>query len=159
MEAGRQVHSGAGAVAIAQLFHCGRVAWPEVNPASRIIAPSAVAPKQTNPLTGKPYPVPDEMSRFDIEHVVHGFVETAKGAIAAGFDGVEIHGAHGYLITQFLSTYSNQRTDDYGGPVENRFRFAREIDPGRTTRRAPGSPADIPHLELGDRRHGGVAVR
>ena len=117
----------AGAVAIAQLFHCGRVAWPEVNPASRIIAPSAVAPKQTNPLTGKPYPVPDEMSRFDIEHVVHGFVETAKGAIAAGFDGVEIHGAHGYLITQFLSTYSNQRTDDYGGPVENRFRFAREI--------------------------------
>ena len=67
------------------------------------------------------------MSRFDIEHVVHGFVETAKGAMAAGFDGVEIHGAHGYLITQFLSTYSNQRTDDYGGPVENRFRFAREI--------------------------------
>jgi len=114
-------------VAIAQLFHCGRVAWPEVNPAGRIIAPSAIAPKQKNPLTGKPYPVPDEMSRFDIEHVVHGFVETAKGAMAAGFDGVEIHGAHGYLITQFLSTYSNQRTDDYGGSVENRFRFARDI--------------------------------
>jgi 2,4-dienoyl-CoA reductase-like NADH-dependent reductase (Old Yellow Enzyme family) len=117
----------AGAVAIAQLFHCGRVAWPEVNPAGRIIAPSAIAPRQKNPLTGKPYPVPDEMSRFDIEHVVHGFVETAKGAMAAGFDGVEIHGAHGYLITQFLSTYSNQRTDDYGGSVENRFRFARDI--------------------------------
>ncbi|HSD94935.1 MAG TPA: NADH:flavin oxidoreductase [Syntrophales bacterium] len=117
----------AGAVAIAQLFHCGRVAWPEVNPAGRIIAPSAIAPKQKNPLTGKPYPVPDEMSRFDIEHVVQGFVESAKGAMAAGFDGVEIHGAHGYLITQFLSTYSNQRTDDYGGSVENRFRFARDI--------------------------------
>jgi 2,4-dienoyl-CoA reductase-like NADH-dependent reductase (Old Yellow Enzyme family) len=117
----------AGAVAIAQLFHCGRVAWPEVNPAGRIIAPSAIAPKQKNPLTGKPYPVPDEMSRFDIEHVVNGFIETAKGAMAAGFDGVEIHGAHGYLITQFLSTYSNQRTDEYGGSVENRFRIAREI--------------------------------
>ena len=122
------VHTeGRRPVAMMQIFHCGRVAWPEVNPAGRIIAPSAVAPKQKNPLTGKPYPVPDEMSRFDIEHVVHGFVETAKGAVAAGFDGVEIHGAHGYLITQFLSTNSNQRTDDYGGPVENRFRFAREI--------------------------------
>jgi 2,4-dienoyl-CoA reductase-like NADH-dependent reductase (Old Yellow Enzyme family) len=109
------------------LFHCGRVAWPEVNPAGRIIAPSPIAPKQKNPLTGKPYPVPDEMSRFDIEHVVQGFVETAKGAMAAGFDGVEIHGAHGYLITQFLSTYSNGRTDDYGGSVENRFRLARDI--------------------------------
>jgi 2,4-dienoyl-CoA reductase-like NADH-dependent reductase (Old Yellow Enzyme family) len=117
----------AGAVAVAQLFHCGRVAWPEVNPAGRVLAPSAVAPKQKNALTGKSYPVPDEMSRFDIGHVVNGFVETAKGAIAAGFDGVEIHGAHGYLITQFLSTYSNHRTDEYGGSVENRFRFARDI--------------------------------
>ncbi len=116
-----------GAVAIAQLFHCGRVAWPEVNPAGRIIAPSAIAPKPKNPLTGKPYPVPDEMSRFDIEHVINGFVETAKGAMAAGFDGVEIHGAHGYLITQFLSTDSNSRTDEYGGSVENRFRIARDI--------------------------------
>jgi 2,4-dienoyl-CoA reductase-like NADH-dependent reductase (Old Yellow Enzyme family) len=116
-----------GAVAIAQLFHCGRVAWPEVNPAGRIIAPSAIAPKPKNPLTGKPYPVPDEMSRFDIEHVVNGFVETAKGAMAAGFDGVEVHGAHGYLITQFLSADSNSRTDEYGGFVENRFRIARDI--------------------------------
>jgi len=116
-----------GALSMMQIFHCGRVAWPEVNPAGRTIAPSAIAPKQKNPLTSEPYPVPDEMSRFDIEHVVNGFVETAKGAVAAGFDGVEIHGAHGYLITQFLSTYSNHRSDDYGGPVESRFRFAREI--------------------------------
>ena len=117
----------AGAVAVAQLFHCGRVAWPEVNPAGRVIAPSANAPKPKNPLTGKPYPVPDEMSRFDIEHVVNGFVETAKGAMAAGFDGVEVHGAHGYLITQFLSADSNSRSDEYGGSVENRFRIARDI--------------------------------
>ena len=116
-----------GSIAIMQMFHCGRMAWPEVNPANRIIAPSPLTPKQDNPLTGEPYPVPDEMSRFDIEHVLNGFVETARGAVAAGFDGIEIHGAHGYLINQFLSSYCNQRTDSYGGTVENRYRFAHEI--------------------------------
>jgi 2,4-dienoyl-CoA reductase-like NADH-dependent reductase (Old Yellow Enzyme family) len=116
-----------GSVAIMQMFHCGRMAWPEVNPANRSIGPSPLAPNQDNPLTGKPYPIPDEMSLFDIEHVINGFVETARGAVAAGFDGIEIHGAHGYLINQFLSSYCNQRSDSYGGSVENRFRFAREI--------------------------------
>ena len=116
-----------GSIAILQMFHCGRMAWPEVNPANRSIAPSPLTPKQDNPLTGKPYPVPDEMNRFDIEHVINGFVETARGAVAAGFDGIEIHGAHGYLINQFLSSYCNQRTDSYGGTVENRYRFAHEI--------------------------------
>ena len=116
-----------GAVSIMQMFHCGRMAWPEINPANRVIAPSAISPRQKNPLTGEPYAVPDEMSLFDIEHVISGFVETAKGAIAAGFDGIEIHGAHGYLINNFLSSYSNQRTDEYGGSVENRYRFAHEV--------------------------------
>ena len=116
-----------GSVSIMQMFHCGRVAWPEVNPAGRIIAPSPVIPRQDNPLTGKPYPVPDEMSVFDIQHVIQGFVATAKGAVAAGFDGVEIHGAHGYLINQFLSNYSNHRTDAYGGSLDNRYRFAHEV--------------------------------
>jgi 2,4-dienoyl-CoA reductase-like NADH-dependent reductase (Old Yellow Enzyme family) len=116
-----------GSIAIMQMFHCGRMAWPEVNPANRAIAPSPLTPKQDNPLTGEPYPVPDVMSRFDIEHVLNGFVETARGAVAAGFDGIEIHGAHGYLINQFLSSYCNQRTDSYGGTVENRYRFAHEI--------------------------------
>jgi len=116
-----------GAVSIMQMFHCGRMAWPEINPANRVIAPSAVSPKQKNPLTGEAYPVPDEMSIFDIEHVITGFVETARGAIAAGFDGIEVHGAHGYLISNFLSSYSNRRTDEYGGSVANRYRFAHEI--------------------------------
>ncbi len=116
-----------GALAIMQMFHCGRMAWPEVNPAHRVIAPSAVAPRQDNPLTSSPYPVPEAMSLFDIEHVTSGFVETAKGAIEAGFDGIEIHGAHGYLISQFLSAYSNRREDDYGGGIENRCRFALEV--------------------------------
>jgi 2,4-dienoyl-CoA reductase-like NADH-dependent reductase (Old Yellow Enzyme family) len=116
-----------GAVSVMQMFHCGRMAWPEINPANRVIAPSAVSPKQKNPLTGEPYPVPDEMSIFDIEHVITGFVETARGAIAAGFDGIEVHGAHGYLISNFLSSYSNRRTDGYGGSIENRYRFAHEV--------------------------------
>lgn len=117
----------AGAVSIMQMFHCGRMAWPEVNPAGRVIAPSAVAPRQDNPLTGAPYPVPDAMNQFDIDHVINGFVETAKGAVAAGFDGIEIHGAHGYLINQFLSGYSNKRSDKYGGSLQNRYRFVHEI--------------------------------
>ncbi|MFH1155742.1 MAG: NADH:flavin oxidoreductase [Pseudomonadota bacterium] len=117
----------AGSVSICQIFHCGRMAWEEVNPAGRVIAPSPVAPRQANPLTGQPYTVPDEMSRFDMDHVIQGFAETAKGAMEAGFDGVEIHGAHGYLISQFLSGYSNRRTDAYGGSMENRFRFAGEV--------------------------------
>ena len=116
-----------GAIAIMQMFHCGRMAWPEVNPAMRVIAPSTVPPKQNNPLTNSPYPVPEAMSLFDINHVIMGFVETAKGAVEAGFDGIEIHGAHGYLISQFLSSYSNHRTDGYGGSVENRYRFASEV--------------------------------
>jgi len=122
-----QAIQGHDSIAILQMFHCGRMAWPEVNPANRIISPSPLTPKQDNPLTGKPYHVPDEMSRLDIEHVINGFVETAKGAVSAGFDGIEIHGAHGYLINQFLSSYCNQRTDSYGGTVENRYRFAHEI--------------------------------
>ncbi len=116
-----------GSKAIMQMFHCGRMAWPEVNPAHRVIAPSRVAPTQDNPLTNSPYPCPEQISHFDIDHVIQGFVETARGAVAAGFDGVEIHGAHGYLISQFLSSYSNKRNDEYGGSEENRFRFAREI--------------------------------
>ena len=116
-----------GAVSIMQMFHCGRMAYPEVNPAGRVIAPSAIAPKQDNPMTGSPYPVPDAMTQFDIDHVIKGFAETARGAVEAGFDGIEIHGAHGYLINSFLSSYSNQRTDAYGGSVENRFRFAHEV--------------------------------
>lgn len=121
-----KIHSHGG-IAIMQMFHCGRMAWPEVNPAGRAIAPSAVAPKQNNPLTGQHYPLPEEMSQFDIDHVINGFVETAKGAVLAGFDGIEVHGAHGYLISQFLSGYSNHRNDSYGGSLENRYRFAHEV--------------------------------
>jgi 2,4-dienoyl-CoA reductase-like NADH-dependent reductase (Old Yellow Enzyme family) len=116
-----------GAVAIMQMFHCGRVATADVNPANRVIAPSPLTPHQNNPLSGAPYPVPDEISLFDMRHVLSGFVETARGAVAAGFDGIEVHCAHGYLLNEFLSGYSNQRRDAYGGSVENRFRFVHEV--------------------------------
>jgi 2,4-dienoyl-CoA reductase-like NADH-dependent reductase (Old Yellow Enzyme family) len=116
-----------GAIAVMQMFHCGRISWPQVNPANRVIAPSPFRLDQNNRLTGEPFPVPDEMTKFDIDHVILGFVETARGAVEAGFDGIEIHGAHGYLVNNFLSSYSNQRTDEYGGTVENRFRFAKEV--------------------------------
>ena len=115
------------AIAIMQMFHCGRMAWPEINPANRVIAPSPITPKQDNPLTGSPYTIPEEMSYFDIKHVITGFVETARGAVEAGFNGVEIHCAHGYLLNQFLSAYSNQRNDSYGGSIENRYRFAHQV--------------------------------
>ncbi len=116
-----------GAVSLCQVFHCGRMAYDGINPANRVIAPSPVAPMQENPMTGAPYPVPEQMSRFDMNHVINGFVETTKGVIAAGFDGLELHCAHGYLLSQFLSTYANRRTDAYGGSMENRYRFVHEV--------------------------------
>ncbi len=116
-----------GAMSICQVFHCGRMAYEGINPANRVIAPSPVAPMQENPMTGMAYPVPDPMSRFDMDHVINGFVETAKGVVAAGFDGLELHCAHGYLLSQFLSSYSNRRTDAYGGSMENRYRFVHEV--------------------------------
>lgn len=116
-----------GAVSICQVFHCGRMAYEGVNPANRVIAPSPIAPKQDNPMTQTPYDRPIEMSRFDMDHVIAGFVETARGVVEAGFDGIELHCAHGYLLNQFLSSYSNQRMDDYGGSMENRFRFIHEV--------------------------------
>ena len=116
-----------GALSICQVFHCGRMAYEGVNPANRVMGPSPIAPSQDNPMTGKPYDRPQEMTRFDMDHVISGFVETARGVIEAGFDGIELHCAHGYLLNQFLSSYSNHRNDDYGGSMENRFRFIHEV--------------------------------
>jgi 2,4-dienoyl-CoA reductase-like NADH-dependent reductase (Old Yellow Enzyme family) len=116
-----------GAVSVCQVFHCGRMAYEGINPVNRVIAPSPIAPSQDNPMTGSPYPVPDQMNRVDMDQVIKGFVETAKGAMAAGFDGLELHCAHGYLLNQFLSAYSNRRGDDYGGSMENRYRFVHEV--------------------------------
>jgi NADPH2 dehydrogenase len=100
-----------------QLAHAGRKC--EVT-TEDIIDPSSIA-------FNEKYKTPREMSREDIKEVVNSFREGAKRAKDAGFDVIEIHGAHGYLINEFMSTLTNKRTDEYGGSVENRARFLKEV--------------------------------
>lgn len=124
----RRVHAAGGRI-IAQLMHAGALSQGSAHQEVRI-APSAVAPRgEMMPEYGGsgPWPVPREMSVEDIEQVRAGFVAAARNAQAAGFDGVEVHGANGYLLDQFLTDYTNLRGDGYGGPVANRVRLAAEV--------------------------------
>ncbi len=124
------VHLAGGRIFV-QLMHTGRVSHPLNMPAgSRILAPSPVAlsgKMWTDAQGEQPYPVPVEMTMDDIQSAIAEYVHSAALAIDAGFDGVELHGANGYLINQFLNTASNRRKDDWGGGIENRIRFAVEI--------------------------------
>lgn len=125
-----RVHAAGGKIFV-QLMHTGRVSHPaNMLAGAKVVAPSAIAaPGEmwTDSNGMQPYPVPVEMTEDDIKQAIAEFVSGAKNAIAAGFDGVELHAANGYLIDQFLNTASNQRTDRWGGSVENRIRFALEI--------------------------------
>ncbi|WP_434340233.1 NADH:flavin oxidoreductase [Motilimonas cestriensis] len=118
-----------GAVIIAQLMHAG--ALSQYNRfTTETIAPSPVPPlgKQMKFYYGDgPYRLPKAMSHDDIEEVVQGFVSSALHAKSAGFDGVEIHGANGYLLDQFLTSYTNQRQDEYGGELGGRLRIYKQI--------------------------------
>ncbi|MBU2891961.1 NADH:flavin oxidoreductase [Colwellia sp. D2M02] len=122
------VHSSGGLI-FAQLMHAG--ALSQYNKyRGRGGAPSAIKPlgEEMKLYYGKgDYEVPKEMSTEDIKCVVKGFVNAAILAKEAGFDGVEIHGANGYLLDQFLTVYSNKRTDEYGGELANRLRIYQEI--------------------------------
>ena len=124
------VHERGGTIFM-QIFHTGRIALPDFLPGEvRPVAPSAVkAPGQnyTDHAGPKDFVDPREMTREEIKQTVADFANAARNAIAAGFDGVEIHGANGYLIQQFLSTNVNQRHDEYGGSIENRSRFLFEV--------------------------------
>lgn len=124
------VHSANSRIFI-QLMHTGRVSHPEnMEPGTKVVAPSAIALDDqmwTDTKGMQAYPVPTEMTLNDIEQAQQEYVEAAKNAIVAGFDGVEIHGANGYLIDQFINPASNQRSDNYGGSVENHSRFAIEV--------------------------------
>ena len=111
-----EVHVAGSLIAI-QLAHAGRKCGVKTHTS---IAPSAVTFSQD-------YTVPVAMTIADIQEVTHAFREGARRAQIAGFDGVEIHGAHGYLINQFLSPLSNLRQDSYGGSLEKRVRFLKEI--------------------------------
>ncbi|MEZ5931045.1 MAG: alkene reductase [Alphaproteobacteria bacterium] len=124
-----RVHAAGGRI-IAQLMHVGRIGHPLNLPAgAEILAPSAVAAAGemfTDQEGMKAHPTPRAMTEADIEQARGEFVEAATNAIAAGFDGVELHAANGYLLEQFLSPHTNQRTDGYGGSVAARGRFVAE---------------------------------
>lgn len=114
-----------------QLMHTGRVSHELNMPeGAEILAPSAVASEGemwTDQEGNKPLPVPKEMSVEDIKKAIDEHVEAAKNAVKAGFDGIEIHSANGYLLEQFLNPGVNKRTDEYGGSVEKRSRFVFEV--------------------------------
>lgn len=124
------VHERGGRIFL-QLMHTGRISHPDNMAADAvIIAPSAIQAAgeiYTDQSGLQPHPVPEEMTQTDIEQTEQEFAQAAKNAIAAGFDGIEIHGANGYLIDQFVNPGSNQRSDRYGGSIENRCRFAIEV--------------------------------
>lgn len=124
------VHQAGGRIFV-QLMHTGRVGHPANLPAgASVVGPSAVAaPGEmwTDADGMQPHPVPREMSEADIAQSIAEYAAAARLAIQAGFDGVELHAANGYLIDQFLNTASNQRTDRWGGSIENRIRFAVEV--------------------------------
>lgn len=109
-----------GAVAILQISHGGLQANGAAVPGQECVAPSAVASK----FVGR---MPRALEVAEIEEIEDAFAQAARRAKQAGFDGVEVHGAHGYLICEFLSPYTNKRTDQYGGSLENRARFALNI--------------------------------
>jgi len=120
-----------GAKMFLQIMHCGRIAHPLNLPAAaRVLAPSALAATgemYTDAEGMKPHPVPKEMTEEDIGTTIGEFAQAAKNAVVAGFDGVELHSANGYLIEQFIRPNTNQRIDGYGGPIENRARFVLEV--------------------------------
>ena len=125
------VHANGGRIFV-QLMHTGRITHPLNLPAGgEVIGVSPIAAENTPMWTDQeamqPLPAPREISLAEIPALLEEFVHAAKSAIAAGFDGVELHGANGYLLEQFLNNASNKRSDNYGGSVENRNRFVLEV--------------------------------
>jgi N-ethylmaleimide reductase len=124
------VHAG-GSKIFVQLMHTGRIGHPANLPAgARLVGASAIkaAGEIWTDMSGKqPYPEPDALTDEEVETVIAGHVTAARNAIEAGFDGVELHGANGYLVEQFLNPHVNNRTDAWGGSIENRASLAIRI--------------------------------
>jgi N-ethylmaleimide reductase len=122
-----------GAIIFLQLWHVGRVSHSSFQPGGALpVAPSAVAisaefKASTADGKGVPYETPRALETDEIPAIVEAYKQAARNALAAGFDGIEIHGANGYLIEQFLQSRSNLRTDRYGGGIESRARFLMEV--------------------------------
>lgn len=124
------VHAG-GARIFVQLMHTGRVGHPLNLPeGAQVLAPSAVAAPgelYTDAQGPQPHPVPRAMSDAEVRSTIQEYVQASRNAVAAGFDGVELHGANGYLIEQFINPATNVRADDWGGSIEKRLSFAVEV--------------------------------
>lgn len=122
------VHANGGRIYL-QLWHVGRVSHPYFHGGELPVAPSAINPngRAYLPSGFEPTVTPRALELSEIPGIIEDYHQGAKNALAAGFDGVELHGANGYLPDQFLQDVSNHRTDEYGGSIENRSRFLLEI--------------------------------
>ncbi|MET3946902.1 N-ethylmaleimide reductase [Arthrobacter sp. UYCu512] len=122
------VHAEGGRI-FAQVMHAGRVTHEDTNGGHQVVAPSAIAiDGETRTYEGKKaYPVPHALTADELPGIVEEFVTASRKAIAAGFDGVELHSANGYLLHEFLAPSANQRDDVYGGSPANRARFVIEV--------------------------------
>jgi len=121
------VHAAGGRM-VAQLWHMGRLVHPDLGGGQPVSASATTAPDYAHTYEGKkPYGEARAATRDDIRRIVGDYERAARNAVAAGFDGVQVHGANGYLIDQFLRDGANHRSDEYGGSVENRLRFVTEV--------------------------------
>ncbi|WP_461785780.1 alkene reductase [Prosthecobacter sp.] len=123
------VHAKGGQIVL-QLWHGGRACHPLLNGGAQPVAPSAlpiIGDEVHTPEGKKPYVTPRELRDDEIPGIVAGFKKAAENAKAAGFDGVEVHGANGYLLDEFLRDGANKRSGPYGGPIENRARLMLEV--------------------------------
>ena len=122
------VHEQGGRI-FCQLWHVGRISHPDFHNGELPVAPSAIEAKgnAVTPKGFKPFVTPRALSLDEMPGIVEQYRQAALNAMAAGFDGVEIHAANGYLIDEFIQSKTNRRTDIYGGSLENRFRFLHEI--------------------------------
>ncbi|PSR54711.1 alkene reductase [Adhaeribacter arboris] len=118
------VHAKEGKI-FAQLWHVGRISHPDFHNGELPVAPSAINPndKSFTPLGFKDTVTPRALETHEVQAIVQDFKKAAANALKAGFDGVELHASNGYLFQQFFNKVSNQRTDQYGGSIENRARF------------------------------------
>ncbi len=133
------VHAAGGRIFL-QLWHVGRVSHPVFLDGRQPVAPSALAPAGNVSLLrpATPYVTPRALERSEIPEIVAAFTRGAQNAELAGFDGVELHGANGYLLDQFLQDSTNLRDDDYGGSVKNRARLMLEVTDAAISVWGPG---------------------
>lgn len=121
------VHRSGGRI-VAQLWHMGRLVHPDLGGGQPVSSSATTAPDFAHTYEGKkPYTEARAATHADIRRIVRDYAAAARNAILAGFDGVQIHGANGYLVDQFLRDSDNHRTDEYGGSVDNRLRFMSEV--------------------------------